>query len=37
MAFWTYLLRCKDNSYYTGHTDNIEARLAQHQSGKIAR
>ena len=35
MAFHVYLLRCSDNSYYIGHTDNIEMRLAQHQSGVL--
>lgn len=33
MAFHVYLLRCSDGSYYIGHTDSIEVRLAQHQSG----
>lgn len=33
MAFWAYMLRCADGSYYTGHTDDLELRLAQHQSG----
>lgn len=33
MAFWVYILRCVDNSYYTGHTDNIEQRIAQHHQG----
>lgn len=33
--FWVYILQCKDNSYYTGHTDNLENRVAQHQSGMI--
>ncbi len=35
MHFWTYLLRCSDGSYYAGHTDQIEARIAQHNSGQI--
>lgn len=35
MAFWVYLLRCADSSYYTGHTDNLELRLAQHQAGEL--
>ena len=35
MSFSTYILRCADNSYYTGHTDELERRLAQHQSGAI--
>jgi len=33
MAFWVYILRCSDNSYYTGHTDNLEQRIAQHHQG----
>lgn len=28
--FWVYILKCSDNSYYTGHTDNLELRLEQH-------
>jgi len=36
MAFWVYMLRCSDGSYYTGHTDNLEVRLAQHASGEVA-
>ena len=35
MAFWVYILRCADNSYYTGHTDNLEKRIAQHTIGEI--
>ena len=33
--FFVYLLRCADGSYYTGHTDDLELRLAQHASGVI--
>ena len=33
--FWVYILQCSDKSYYTGHTDNLEARLAQHTSKMI--
>ncbi len=33
MAFYTYILKCSDASFYTGHTDNLEQRFAQHQSG----
>jgi predicted GIY-YIG superfamily endonuclease len=36
MHFWAYLLRCSDGSYYAGHTDQIETRIAQHNSGHIA-
>ncbi len=33
MAFWTYILKCADGLYYTGHTDDLEARIAQHHAG----
>ena len=33
MTFWIYLLHCGDGSYYTGHTDNLEQRLVQHEAG----
>lgn len=33
--FWVYIVRCADGSYYTGHTDNLEHRMAQHVSGAI--
>src|SRR5437868_13333279 len=33
MQFWVYILRCADGSYYAGHTENMEARLWQHQQG----
>src|SRR4030043_2135360 len=35
MSFWVYILRCADNSYYTGHTDNLEKRIVEHQTGEI--
>ena len=33
--FWVYILKCRDQSYYTGHTDNLENRLVQHQDKLI--
>ena len=36
MSFWVYILRCADGSYYTGHTDDLERRLAEHHSGQMA-
>jgi predicted GIY-YIG superfamily endonuclease len=36
MSFWVYILMCSDNSYYTGHTDNLEERITKHQVGEIA-
>jgi predicted GIY-YIG superfamily endonuclease len=35
MGFWVYILRCSDGSYYTGHTDNLEDRISQHQVGSF--
>ncbi len=35
MTFHAYMLRCSDDSYYLGHTDNLEQRIAQHQNGEI--
>lgn len=31
--FWVYILRCADGSYYTGHTDNLDRRMGEHQTG----
>jgi tRNA/rRNA methyltransferase len=33
MVFWAYILRCADGSYYTGHTEDLELRVAQHDDG----
>ena len=33
MWFHVYMLECADGSFYTGHTDDLEARLAAHQAG----
>ncbi|MEA3264565.1 MAG: GIY-YIG nuclease family protein [Pseudomonadota bacterium] len=33
MAFWCYILRCADGKYYTGHTDDLDRRIAEHQQG----
>lgn len=37
MCFWVYILCCADGSYYTGHTDNLEKRLAEHYDGQGGR
>ena len=34
---YVYLLRCADNTFYTGWTTDLAARLAAHQAGKAAR
>ena len=35
MSFWAYMLHCNAGRFYVGHTDNLEARLAQHETGAI--
>ena len=30
---YIYILKCSDNSYYTGVTSNLEQRFFQHESG----
>ena len=35
MAFWVYILQCADDSYYVGHTDDIEKRMNEHKSGEL--
>lgn len=37
MAGYLYILKCADNSYYTGSTKNLELRIYQHQSGEGAK
>jgi putative endonuclease len=37
MPAFVYLLRCRDGSLYCGWTDDLERRVATHNSGKGAR
>ncbi|OGB84166.1 hypothetical protein A3F66_04455 [candidate division TM6 bacterium RIFCSPHIGHO2_12_FULL_32_22] len=34
--FFLYILKCADDSYYIGHTDNLEKRLSEHYEGKAS-
>jgi predicted GIY-YIG superfamily endonuclease len=34
MSFWAYMLHCGDGSFYVGHTDDLDRRIAQHLSGE---
>ena len=34
MRAWLYILKCADGSYYTGSTNNLDLRRAQHQTGE---
>jgi putative endonuclease len=33
--YFVYILKCSDDSYYTGVTNNLEKRINEHQSGII--
>jgi putative endonuclease len=35
--WFVYMLQCKDGTYYTGITNNLEKRLKAHSSGKAAK
>ena len=35
LAHHVYMLRCSDSSYYVGHTNDLEHRLAAHERGAI--
>ena len=38
MSDWyVYILKCKDSSYYTGITKNLEKRIADHANGRGAK
>lgn len=30
---YVYILKCKDNTYYTGYTVDIDRRLEEHRTG----
>ena len=33
--YFVYILKCSDDSYYVGITNNLEKRINEHQSGMI--
>ena len=33
-TFYVYIVKCKDNSYYTGINNDIERRLQKHNYGE---
>jgi|KBSSwiStaDraftv2_1062776.scaffolds.fasta_scaffold37156_6 tRNA/rRNA methyltransferase len=35
LPFFTYILRCADQTYYTGHTDDLDRQIAQHVDGTL--
>lgn len=36
-SHFVYIVRCSDNSLYTGYTNNIEVRINKHNAGKGAK
>ncbi len=34
-TYFTYILKCSDGSFYTGVTNDLDARLSGHQRGLI--
>jgi putative endonuclease len=35
--FFTYIVECSDGSFYTGWTDDVEARVSDHNEGVYPR
>jgi len=35
--YYVYILKCRDNTLYTGYTNNIKDRIQTHNSGKGAK
>ena len=36
-CWWLYVLECRDGSYYTGITNDLDRRLEMHSKGKGAK
>lgn len=37
MRHYVYTLKCRDGTYYTGYTNDLERRIKAHQNGKAAK
>ncbi|UOQ44688.1 GIY-YIG nuclease family protein [Halobacillus salinarum] len=37
VSYYVYILRCKDNTLYTGYTNDLPARLKKHSEGNGAK
>ena len=37
MVYYTYIVECLDGTLYTGSTNNLDRRMAEHKSGKGAK
>jgi putative endonuclease len=36
-SYWVYILRCENNCYYTGYTNNLEKRYQSHLNGTASK
>ncbi len=34
---WVYIVQCRDGTYYTGYTKNLESRISLHNNGHGAK
>ena len=32
-CFWVYIVKCSDNTLYTGYTNDLEGRIRRHNEG----
>jgi len=37
MPYYVYVILCKDNSFYTGYTKDLDSRMRLHMNGKASR
>lgn len=37
MAWWCYIVRCTDDTLYTGITNNLERRMLSHNAGTASK
>ena len=37
MSYYVYVILCKDNSFYTGYTKDLDSRMRLHMNGKASR
>lgn len=37
MMYYVYIILCKDSSYYTGYTKDVEKRFEMHKNGQGSR
>ena len=37
MTYYTYIVRCRDGSLYTGYTNDLDNRIETHNSGRGAK